>query len=142
MHARTIIARSLAVVAALGVSVLASGSGDEGGVAGGDFSIGWYSIDSGGGASASASYDVVGTIGQHDAEVLTGANGLELFGGFWAATTSASVPGDLNGDGKVDPIDLGILLGAWGPGGGNADLDGDGQVGPTDLGILLGGWTG
>jgi len=51
------------------------------------------------------------------------------------------VPGDLNGDGAVDPADLGMLLGAWGPCPGcNADIDGDGIVGPADLGILLGNW--
>lgn len=50
---------------------------------------------------------------------------------------------DLNGDGVVNPIDLGILLGAWGPTDGvePADLNGNGNVGPEDLGTLLGGWT-
>lgn len=47
--------------------------------------------------------------------------------------------GDLDADGEVGPIDLGILLGAWG-GEGPADLNGDGDVGPQDLGILLGAW--
>jgi hypothetical protein len=47
---------------------------------------------------------------------------------------------DLNGDGQVDGIDLGILLAAWssaGPG----DLNGDGVVDGVDLGVLLGAWT-
>ena len=48
--------------------------------------------------------------------------------------------GDINGDGRVNAIDLGILLGSWGSAG-PADLDGSGSVGATDLGILLGGWT-
>lgn len=49
--------------------------------------------------------------------------------------------GDLNGDGEVNAIDLGILLGAWGPCAGcPADLNGDGQVNAIDLGILLGAW--
>lgn len=52
---------------------------------------------------------------------------------------------DLDGDGKVDGHDLGILLGSWGgcPENGApcpADLDGDGTVGPADLGLLLGSW--
>lgn len=47
---------------------------------------------------------------------------------------------DLDRDGVVGPLDLGILLGAWGsPGLG--DLDGDGVVGPLDLAIVLGAWT-
>jgi uncharacterized protein (DUF2141 family) len=47
--------------------------------------------------------------------------------------------GDLNGDGRVDGNDLGILLASWsnaGPG----DLNGDGVVNGDDLGILLGAW--
>lgn len=52
------------------------------------------------------------------------------------------IAGDLDGDGRVDGIDLAILLGAWGLAGGDADLDGDGFVGGADLAILLGGWTG
>jgi hypothetical protein len=48
---------------------------------------------------------------------------------------------DLNGDGAVNPVDLGLLLGAWGTGNASADLDADGTVGPSDLAILLGAWT-
>jgi hypothetical protein len=40
----------------------------------------------------------------------------------------------------VDGNDLGILLGAWGPGGGPADLNQDGVVDGNDLGRLLGDW--
>lgn len=56
--------------------------------------------------------------------------------------TNAALVGDLNGDGKVDGADLGILLGAWGTNDGGADLDGDGVVGGGDLGLLLANWTG
>jgi hypothetical protein len=52
-----------------------------------------------------------------------------------------SVFGDLTGDGVVNGDDLGILLGAWGPGSGPADLDLDGNVDGNDLGLLLGAWT-
>jgi hypothetical protein len=50
--------------------------------------------------------------------------------------------GDVNGDGRVDGADLGILLGAWGTGGTAADLNHDGAVDGADLGLLLGAWTG
>ena len=48
---------------------------------------------------------------------------------------------DLNTDGKVDVIDLGILLSAWGqttkP---KSDINQDGKVDVVDLGIFLGKW--
>jgi len=48
---------------------------------------------------------------------------------------------DLNGDGIVDAIDLGNLLGAWGPctkqAACPADLNGDGVVDSADIGMLL-----
>jgi hypothetical protein len=56
-----------------------------------------------------------------------------------ARAGSACAP-DLNGDGAVNGDDLGILLGAWGPGSGAADLNHDGYVDGTDLGRLLGEW--
>lgn len=52
-------------------------------------------------------------------------------------------PGDVNDDGIVNGVDLGLLLGAWGPCPAfcAADLNVDGEVNGIDLGILLGGWT-
>jgi len=46
---------------------------------------------------------------------------------------------DLNGDGNVDGVDLGTLLGTWGAAG-IADLTRDGTVDGIDLGVLLGSW--
>ena len=49
-------------------------------------------------------------------------------------------PGDLNGDGRTDLADLGILLADFGctaPGPCAGDLDGDGDTDLADLGILL-----
>ena len=61
-------------------------------------------------------------------------------------------PADLNGDGIVNGIDLGILLANWSipagsPGCGGApgvcasDINGDGVVDGIDLGMLLGAWS-
>ena len=48
---------------------------------------------------------------------------------------------DLNLDGAVDGIDLGVLLGDWGLSGESpADFNQDGAVDGIDLGVLLGAW--
>ena len=72
-------------------------------------------------------------------------------GARWGAVWDDPVPSDgvtqqgrqtpvLDGDGRVDGIDLGLMLSNWGiPGRG--DLDGDGAVSGTDLGQLLAAWS-
>ncbi len=40
----------------------------------------------------------------------------------------------------VDGADLGVLLGAWGPGDGVADINGDAVVDGADLGLLVAAW--
>ena len=55
------------------------------------FNIDWYTIDSGGGASAGGAFTLSGTIGQPDAASSAGGT-LECDGGFWsvlAGTTAA-----------------------------------------------------
>jgi enterochelin esterase-like enzyme len=47
---------------------------------------------------------------------------------------------DIDCNGSVDGVDLGVLLGAWGPGDGPADLDGNGSIDGNDLGALLSRW--
>ncbi len=48
-------------------------------------------------------------------------------------------PADVSGDGTVNGLDLGIMLGEWG-GAGAADVNADGIVNGSDLGIILGAW--
>lgn len=54
-----------------------------------------------------------------------------------------TIPGDLNGNFKVNYVDLGLLSASYGapesgrPWNPNADIDNDGHIGPLDLGILL-----
>lgn len=55
-----------------------------------------------------------------------------------------AVLGDLDGDGRVNGVDLAILLQQWGPcppkGACIADLDGDGIVNGADLAVILANW--
>ena len=73
---------------------------------------------------------------------LLGSQGQEPPGAviFWPIACAAQPPADLDGDGEVDGVDLGLLLAAWGQAGsqvGFADIDGDGVVGAGDLAVLL-----
>jgi hypothetical protein len=104
----------------------------------------WYTIDCGGGASLGGSFEVTGTIGQHDASMVVMSGGaFEVQGGFWAqpGAMGTPCPQDFNGDNSVGAADLAQLLAGWGPCPGcPADLTGDSVVGPADLAQLLAGW--
>ena len=56
-------------------------------------------------------------------------------------TPVAQPVGDIDGDCRVNEVDLLILLFEWGQSGSPGDLDGDGTVGITDFLLLLDGWT-
>ena len=58
----------------------------------------------------------------------------------WSHGGSTAPSPDLNGDGKVDGADLGLLLGSWGSQGGAGDLNQDGITDGGDLGLLLIAW--
>jgi Ca2+-binding EF-hand superfamily protein len=77
-------------------------------------------------------------------------NALNYDGGGSSSSSSSSsssfMKGDWNGDGVIDAVDLGALLGCWGSNPSDRcrryfDFDGDGAVGANDLGALLGMWT-
>ena len=55
-------------------------------------------------------------------------------------TPGTAPPGDLDGNGRIDGADLGLLLNAWGQAGGPADFDRNGIVNGADLGQLLSIW--
>ena len=58
----------------------------------------------------------------------------------WSHGGVLGEPADLNGDGRVDGADLGLLMLGWGQGG-STDLNGDGTTDGADFGLLLLGWT-
>lgn len=93
------------------------------------FSIPWYTIDSGGGMSSGGGFTLYGTIGQPDAgQPMSGGN-FTLYPGFWAGisrggpactadltTTGATLPGFPNygvPDGETNIDDLGYFLNLW-----------------------------
>ena len=68
--------------------------------------------------------------------VEAGVDDVRIYG----ASCTPPLIGDLDGNGRVNGADMGILLGAWGTL--TYDLNGDGgPVGGSDLGVLLGNWT-
>lgn len=50
--------------------------------------------------------------------------------------------GDIDGDGRVNDYDLGLVLVEWGRLDSSADVDGNGTVDGADLGAVLADWTG
>jgi hypothetical protein len=59
---------------------------------GGDYELGWWTVDSGGHTfSTGGGYQLGGTIGQSDAGLLTGG-GFTLGGGFWRGGAVVSPP--------------------------------------------------
>ncbi len=57
------------------------------------YSIDWYKVAGGGGTSTGSTYQVNGTVGQHDAGgPMTGGN-YSLTGGFWALISVVQTPG-------------------------------------------------
>ncbi|MBI2596057.1 hypothetical protein HYW46_04980 [Candidatus Daviesbacteria bacterium] len=62
-----------------------------------------------------------------------------LYATFNSATVP-TLPGDLNGDNKVDIIDLSVLLSHWLGTDAGSDISKDGKVNIVDLSILLSNW--
>jgi hypothetical protein len=56
------------------------------------------------------------------------------------AATKTPIPGDANGDNKVDAIDLSMLLTNWGTSNAATDFNHDGKVDALDLSTLLSHW--
>ena len=60
------------------------------------YSIDWYKVAGGGGTSTGATYQVNGTIGQHDAGGPITGGSYSLTGGFWALISVVQTPGTPN----------------------------------------------
>ncbi|MCA9284096.1 MAG: hypothetical protein KDA22_02685 [Phycisphaerales bacterium] len=69
--------------------------------------------------------------------VVANACGDDVSGTAWLTVTCF---GDIDGNGSVDGVDLGLLLAAWGTNDAGADLDGSGSVDAADLAALIAAW--
>lgn len=109
------------------------------------------SIGGGVTASVSCNYQAFETGGSDGARRNFNDAGQFAFSDTWSAGAASGggifigrIPaaGDINGDGAVDAVDLGLLLGAWGACGATCagDVNLDGAVDAADLAILLGAW--
>lgn len=58
-----------------------------------DFSIDWFTIDSGGGTSTGGVYSVSGTLGQPDASHSMTGGGFSITGRFWSLLSVVQTPG-------------------------------------------------
>jgi hypothetical protein len=103
--------------------------------------LSWFTIDCGGQTSAAGAFELLGTIGQPDAGLLSGA-GFELSGGFWVVadqpgcgSADFNCDGDLGTDADIEGF-FACLSGTCpaAPCPGSADFNGDGDVG-TDADI-------
>ncbi len=57
------------------------------------YSIDWYKVSGGGGTSTGGTYQVSGTIGQHDAGGPMAGGNYSLTGGFWSLIAVVQTPG-------------------------------------------------
>lgn len=57
------------------------------------YSIDWYKISGGGGTSTGGTYQVSGTIGQHDASGAMSGGNYSVTGGFWSLIQVVQTPG-------------------------------------------------
>ena len=113
---------------------------------GADYIMTRYTIDAGGATrGAGGSYELSGTIGQHDAGTVAGGR-FELSGGFWFGI----LPGDGEEDGDIDLYDYrafkacvdGPGIGPPEDGCGCYDLDHNGRIDLSDVARFQNAFTG
>lgn len=100
------------------------------------YDVNWHTADGGGGVSTGGTYRLGGTAGQPEAGVMSGGS-YRIQGGFWAAPPR--IPGDVDGDGQVNVLDIVATVNAFGRRSGQpgwnagADFDGDGEISVLDV---------
>jgi hypothetical protein len=133
----------------IGTSVALTGTGtDNVGVVRMEFYDGttWLGTDSTGPGPFTLAWNTTGlSAGTHGLSVLAfDAAGLSKSSAVVSVTLSggtAILPGDVNGDSRVNALDLSALISHDGQNYAAADFNKDGSVGAADMAILLGKWT-
>lgn len=143
-HNRNCIAQSSGVRATLARILVALGVGSVLCAAAGDDDVRALTVALPGGTSAVGAFTMASVYGQPTmiARASSGSN-IVTPGFLCIERDDLGVPGDLNGDGHVNGIDISIVLTYWGPcesADCPADLDQDGVVGGVELSIVLGSW--
>ena len=98
-----------------------------------DYEIRWHTIDGGGGRSTGGDFLVVGTIGQHDADMLMQGDDYTLSGGFWPRGSLLSCFVNFEDFAEFAKHWLDTPCSAGNNYCGGADLDHSGDVTVTDL---------
>jgi len=97
------------------------------------FAIDRYTIDAGGGASSGGQFDILSTIGQHDASDPSTGGQFELAGGFWFGAAPSPCFADFNNDGILNILDFVAYQGAFSDQDLAADCTGDGVLNVLDF---------
>jgi hypothetical protein len=126
----------LTVILALAFCLIASGAALA--MSSANYNLPWDVLSGGGGGRDSSSYRLGDTIGQPSAIGLSQSTNYRLGSGFWygVPVIPECLPGDANGDGVVDyldlPVEKQIIFGELPPTCG-ADANKDGNVNILDL---------
>jgi hypothetical protein len=97
--------------------------------------LSWNTMDSGGGASAGGTFEISGTVGQHDAGPVMTGGGFELSGGFWPGVADACYP-DCNGAGGLTIADFACFQAKFAAADPYADCNASGSLTIADFGCF------
>ena len=103
--------RRLTAAASLAIALLLGGAPAALAQSGGPYDLSWHNIGPGGSASGGP-YSLDASIGQPDAETMSGGS-YTLTGGFLPGGSTCALAGDLNGDGQVTVLDIQMIAAAW-----------------------------
>lgn len=107
------------------------------------FEIPWHTVDGGGGRSAGGSFQLSGTIGQHDAGPVLSSGAFSLRGGFWVrGSASGCNAADLAPPyGLLDLADVSAFIAAFLAMDPLGDLNNDGVFDLTDITDFVGAFS-